>query len=328
MAKLPFLRPGLEAILFGFERIGMIIRIAWLPLLLTFAVIAGMIGFFMVDTGAFDRVYEAMEVVAEEGEDGLETFEVELEDAFIDDAEFIGAYFVFNVVMMVVPLILMACVYVAVMRAATLAAYEPPTLPFYFALGGRELRYALVTLLLIVLVFVIMIAMFALIGGVTAGGAAIADTFGIVESPIFAAPMAAIVVAIVIAALIIGVRFLPVLPLAAIENRISFGDAWRLTSGNSFRLLIAGAFFLAMLQGTLFVVFLMVFIPTLIVLAIVGSLAAAISNILAGIVVFIGVLIAIAGFIGFAAFSVGAQSAFPGRVYAYLTNCGEDCKIY
>ena len=39
--KLPVLRPPLEAVLFGFERIGMVIRIAWLPIVIVILLYGG-----------------------------------------------------------------------------------------------------------------------------------------------------------------------------------------------------------------------------------------------------------------------------------------------
>lgn len=312
--KLPVLRPPLEAVLFGFERIGMVIRIAWLPIAIVVLLYGGAIallagfGFNAVDISSSDPE-EALEAMAASG-------------------GFVGGYIALMGIMPLVSMLVLSCVYVAVVRASTFTDFEPPSLPFYFALGPRELRYFAAQFLYGLLIAFSMMVMIGLVAVVIALTAVATEAIDGQGKALIAAPGAALAIWIFIIWLWVVLRFLPVLPIAAVENRISFGDAWNLTKGNFWRLFVSGALFLSVLQGVVFLLFVLFYIPAAIVIGLlaiagfglVGPVSFALFALLA--IVFIPATIALASF------SLAAEAAFPARVYAYLTGCGDDCRIY
>jgi hypothetical protein len=311
--KTPILRPASEAVLFGFERIGMMIRIGWLPIVLSiglyaasFLLLVGSGGFPVIDaSGDPEAVFEGL----------------------LSSPGFAGFYFLQASVLPLLVSLILSCVYVAATRAATLAEYEPPRLPFYFALGGRELRYFVTRILYALLIIAATVA----IGGVAAAVilAAIAGGQGVdgQAKALVIAPAAALGVALFILWMWVLLRFLPVLPIAAVENRISFGDAWKMTKGNFWRLLFSGALFLAIMQGVLWVFILAIALPSVVIVGLFAAIGYGFAGESALLVFGLLALVAIPAMIAFAAFGVGAQAAFPARIYAYLSGCGDDCKI-
>lgn len=312
--KTPILRPATEAVLFGFERIGMVIRIAWLPIVVAIGVYAGSF-FMLLGASAFDN----LPVSVDHPEQTVE--------AILKSPGFAAFYALNSILLPLLVSLILSCVYVAVTRASTLAAYEPPNLPFYFALGPREIRYFIARLLYVVLIILVTIAIAAAGAGVAAlaiGGIEAAE--GQAKALVIA-PAAAIGVWLALVWLWVLLRFLPVLPIAAVENRIAFGDAWRMTKGNFWRLLMSGAMFIAMLQGLLFVFVLAIVAPAAIVLGLIAAFGAGFVGPAALVVMALLVLVLIPGIIALAAFGLAAQAAYPARIYAYLSGCGDDCKI-
>lgn len=312
--KLPVLRPPLEAVLFGFERIGMVIRIAWLPIVIVILLYGGALA-LLAGAGL-----NASDFSSDDPESALE--------AAFGSGGFVAGYILLTTVMPFAAMLVLSCVYVAVIRAATFTDFEPPSLPFYFALGGRELRYFITQILYGILISISAVIMIGLVAGAIGLTALAADAIEGQVKALIVAPGAAVSIWLVIVWLWIVVRFLPVLPIAAVENRISFQDAWALTKGNFWRLLISGALFISILQGVVMILFVLFFIPAALVIGllavagfgVVGALSFALFALLA--------IVLVPATIALASFTLAAEAAYPARVYAYLTGCGDDCRIY
>lgn len=313
--KTPILRPAAEAVLFGFERIGMVIRIAWLPIVLVLALYAATFFFLVGEAGL-----SSMPPI--DGDDPEEAMRALLE------MEGVATFYALQ--MTILPLLatlLLSCVFVAVTRASTLADYEPPRTPFYFALGAREIRYFLAVLFYVILLF---LAAAALAGvGAAVCFAAVSAAGGLADQAkaIVFAPMAAIILWLALVWMWLAVRFLPALPIAAVENRISFGDAWKMTKGNFWRLVLSTVMFFAMLQTLLFVLLLAIFLPAAVILGLVAGFGYGFMGEAALAVFALLVILAIPAVIALIAFAVAARAAFPGRIYAYLSGCGDACRI-
>ncbi len=313
--KTPILRPATEAVLFGFERIGMVIRIAWLPIVITIALSFLFCG-LLIDP-------EEIFALAEAGEDPERIFE----SVFVSSPAPSGMFFLKSLAFSLVQMLVMSCVYVAITRASTLADYEPPEMPFYIALGGRELRYFVVRILYAILIIVATLLIGATGAGLAAVTAGIVSAAPSVNEALIITPAVAAGVWLVLIWLWVVLRFLPVLPIAAVENRIAFGEAWNMTKGNFWRLVLSGAMFLAIFEAVLIIFILALFVPAGLVLGLASALGA--SMIGAGALVLLAPLgiIAIVAVVVIAAFAVAAQAAWPARLYAYLSGCGEACRI-
>ncbi len=312
--KTPILRPATEAVLFGFERIGMIIRIAWLPIVLV-------LGLYVVSFGILVGADAPMPVEFD-GDNPERMFQ-----QLFASPDFVSFSIFQATIFPLAASLILSCVYVAATRASTLADYEPPNLPFYFALGARELRYFVVRLLYTILIIVATV----IIGGLGAG--VIALTVGTFEAiqgengALMVALAGAIILSLILIWLWVVLRFLPVLPIAAVENRIAFGDAWKMTKGNFWRLVLSGAMFLAIMEGVLIVFFLALLLPAGVVLGLIAAIGASVVGSAAFIVLAPLVIIAVIAGIVLAAFVLAAQAAYPARIYVYLSECGEACRI-
>jgi len=311
--KTPVLRPPLEAVLFGFERIGMVIRIAWLPIVLSLVVYFASI-FALLGIGSLGEIdWTAPEVVLERS---------------MAHSSFSQLYFLQSAVVPLVMSLILSCVYVAITRASTLAEYEPPSWPFYFALGSRELRYFVVRILYAILIIVSAVIFFGLIAGVVAAVVAVTGSIDAGANPLVIVPGAVAALWLFLVWVWIVMRFLPVLPIAAVENRIAFGDAWKMTKGNFWRLVVSGLFFLAIMHGVVFVLILIIFVPAAIVLGLVGAFASGVVGAGGFALVALLAVLVVPAFIAIGSFGLAAEAAFPARLYAYLSGCGDDCKIY
>ncbi len=312
--KTPILRPPLEAVLFGFERIGMVIRIAWLPIVIVILLYGGS---FALLAGAG---LSAGDFTSGDPEEAIE--------AAFENSGFLATYALLTMIMPFVTMLVLSCVYVAVIRASTFADFEPPSLPFYFALGPRELRYFVTQLLYGIIIGVTAVVMAAFVAGAIGLTAVASEAVDGQAKALIVAPGAVLAIWIFLVWLWVVLRLLPVLPIAAVENRISFGDAWALTKGNFWRLLISGALFLSILQGVVLILFVMFFIPAAVAIGllaiagfgVVGPAAFALFALLA--------LVIVPAIIALASFTLAAEAAFPARIYAYLSDCGEACRIY
>ncbi len=313
--KTPVLRPPVEAVLFGFERIGMVIRIAWLPIVLSIGLYVA--SFYSLMGG---EVLGGIDWSAAEPSITLERI--------IAHESFAQFYLLHSLVLPLLVSLILTCVYVAVTRASTLANYEPPSLPFYFALGPRELRYFVVRILYGILIAVTAVIFFGLIAGVVAAVVAVTGSINTGANPLVIAPGAAVAIWLFIVWLWIVMRFLPVLPIAAVENRIAFGDAWKMTKGNFWRLVVSGLFFVALMQGVMFTLMLVIFVPAALIFGLVGAVAYSFSAAASIALLALFVVVAIPAFIAIGSFALAATAAFPARIYAYLSGCGDECKIY
>lgn len=312
MKKMPILRPATEAVLFGFERIGMAIRIAWLPIVLVLAMYAAVF-WSLAGAGLLDAIK------AEDPESALEG--LAMSPGFLLFMNGGG------MALGIASSLILSCIYVAMTRAAALADYEPPRLPFYFALGGREIRYFLTQ---------IVYALIILLAGVAASGfGAVIFLFiaaglnGASETAKAAilAPAFAVCIVLFILWLWVAMRFLPALPIAAIENRIDFGGAWKMSKGNFLRIALSGAMFAAMLQALVIVILVAVLLPPGVVLGLLAAFGYALAGPPSLSILALIVLAFIPGMILLAAFAAAAEAAWPARVYAYLSDCGDACKI-
>lgn len=309
--KTPIIRPAVEAIVFGFERIGMVVRIAWLPIIIVLVLYAAA---FMALAAAADITLTG-------------DVESQIEDLIANPAA-LAVYRLFTTILPISSMLILSCVYVALTRAATHAAYEPPNLPFYFAFGSREFRYFLTRILYTLLIIAATLVLLLVGAALGAGAYALYSTADeMMRAAIIGCGVSASVWLLLIWLWVI-VRFLPVLPIAAVENRIAFGDAWKMTKGAFWRISLSGAFFVAMLQGVAFVLMIALILPVAIIGGVMLAVGASTSfgpALIAAVAV--SVLILVPGFIAMAALIMAAQAAFPARLYAYLTGCGEDCKI-
>ncbi len=304
-ARLPILRPATEAALFSFERIGTVLRLAWFPVLLTIALFAL----------AFHNLV---------GLDFFKSIDFANPDATLDGVTLPPEFLTFlnfaTTSLSVASALILSCVYVAMTRAAAGAGYEPPQGALFIALGGREIRFFLVRILY---AMILLAAIFAAtgVGAVVALGAArVAEGLDGAMKAAAVAPAAAIAIALVVAVMVVALRFVPALPIAAIENRIAFGDAWRMTKGNVIRIALSGAMFAVILQGVVIVLLLAILLPAGIVLGLLAAFGYAFAGppslaILALLAVFL-----VPGVIALAAFALAAEAAWPARVYAYLSD--------
>lgn len=312
--KTPILRPPLEAVLFGFERIGMVVRIAWLPIVMVLLLYVGSAFLICVALGggSFDLASDDPEAVME---------------SIVSSPGFLGFYALQVTVLPLLASLLLSCVYVAATRASTLTDYEPPAMPFYFALGSREVKYFIVKLLYTILIAVVSVVALGLIAGIA--GLTILGTESVTGQAraIVIAPGAAVALWLTLIWIWILLRFLPVLPIAAVENKIAFGEAWRMTKGNFWRLLLSGAFFISILQGVLFILLLAIFLPAFIVLLIVAGIGSAVLGPLSFAILALIIVLAVPAIIAISAFSLAAEAAFPARIYAYLSGCGDACRL-
>lgn len=326
--KLPILRPGVEAVVYGFERIGMAIRIGWFPILLVLIAYGAILA---LAGGAFvaSDIGEAGQTTRIEVED-MDDFEVAVEEFFEDGpgAGLMAGFFVLWALGPFIALVLLSCVYVAITRSATHSDYEPPSGPVFFRLGGREFRYFAARVLYSIISAVIMIFFGLLAVGTLglgiAGAEGIGGSFGVSVGSVGGA-----------AALIIGylgvwfaMRFLPALPIAAVENKIEFGEAWKLTKGTIFRLPLSGFFFVALNAAVGYALLILIFLPVLIILGLIGGIGAGLTGGFSFAVFALMIPIGIAGVLAVSAFSVATEAAFAARLYAYLTDCGDECRVY
>ncbi|MEM1397688.1 MAG: hypothetical protein AAGH38_09615, partial [Pseudomonadota bacterium] len=103
--------------------------------------------------------------------------------------------------------------------------------------------------------------------------------------------------------------------------------AWDMTKGNFWRLVLSYLFFQSLLAGALLTLTSILVVPVAIVFGILAYGVSGFSVEIVGVVVGLGLLTLIPVSIVIAAFGLGATAAFPGRLYAYLSGCGDDCKI-
>ncbi len=319
--KTPVLRPPVEAVLFGFERIGMVIRIAWLPIVLS-------IGLYVASFCALVGGEVIGNVDWSAADPSLATDPSIALKSIVAHESFAQFYLLNSLVLPLLASLILSCVYVATTRASTLADYEPPSLPFYFALGPRELRYFVVRILYAILIIVTAVIFFGLIAGVVAAVIAVTGSIDAGANPLVIAPGAAVAIWLFIVWVWIVMRFLPVLPIAAVENRIAFGAAWKMTKGNFWRLVVSGLFFLALMQGIVTTLMLVIFVPAVLILGLVGAFAYSFAGAASVAVFALLAVVAIPAFIAIGSFALAAEAAFPARIYAYLSDCGEECKIY
>lgn len=325
--KAPVLRPPVEAVLFGFERIGMVVRLAWLPIVLCFLLYAGAFVQFG-GAGDFAFIAPAASEMAASGDASDRIRDIAERVASMQGGMGAGYMILQSTLLPLLASLILSCVYVAVTRASARADYEPPRLPFYFAIGGRELRYFAVRILYAIVAMLSGAVFFLGMAAALALGVALATPLEGAAKAVSIAPAAAVAVALLIAWIGILVRLLPVFPIAAVENRIAFGDAWRMTKGQALRLLASGVFFMAMLQATLLALLLIIILPAAIVFGLVAAIGYAAFG-TASLVIFAPLaLLAVPAIVAIVAFGVAAEAAFPARLYAYLSGCGEDCKIY
>ena len=322
------LRPVLEAVTFGFERIGMMIRIAWFPIVLTIALHAALFS-MIFDFSHFEgALQEAAGETLSDSRSPEAAFEDSLEDAFEEIGPGgVGGFVLLSILGSLLSALLFAPVLVAATRASTLADYEPPSWPIYFAMGGREIRYFVVQFLYGLLI----IALSVLAGGVAIGAiAGMSELLSSMDGPLrlFVSAVGALIGAgAIFIAIWVALRFITVLPIAAVENRIDFGAAWRMTKGNFWRVVLSGLFFINILPAATGVLFIAMLAPALIILLLAGGVLSSIAGAAAYGLVGLAVLFLIPAVIAVASFSLGAQAAFPARLYAYLSGCGDDCKI-
>ncbi len=312
--KTPIMRPPLEAILFGFERIGMVIRIAWLPIVLVMVLYLG--SFVLLGMGSLSDV----DFSSDDPEAALE--------ALGGSSSFLAGYVAICSIMPLIAMLLLSCVYVAIIRASTFANFEPPSLPFYFALGARELRYFVTRILYGIIVGVTAVIMAGLVFGAVGLTVVASEAVAGQAKALIIAPGVTLAIWIFLVWLWVALRLLLALPIAAIENRISFGDAWNMTKGNFWRLLISGALFVSVLQGVVFMLFIIFFIPAAIIIGLLAFAGFGVVGPVAFVLFALLALFLIPAIIALASFSVAAEAAFPARLYAYLTGCGDDCRIY
>lgn len=204
---------------FSWQNLFLLLRLSWLPVaILVIAMIALFYGF---GSAAF------------------------AEDEAFPTGPFAGAnegLLALGFVLLLVGSLAFVPAYVIVSRKAA-GGYTPPSGVFAgFRFGGREWRvigaFLLWYLLLSVAYFAIAFGLglvFALgmVGlGEGATGGASAVLFGVVGA------LAGLIA--VCALMFFVVRSMLFVPLAAIENRVAFGDAWRATKGNFWRLVAVG----------------------------------------------------------------------------------------
>ncbi|MEL7487339.1 MAG: hypothetical protein AAGJ87_09020 [Pseudomonadota bacterium] len=325
--KTPMLRPVLEAVTFGFERIGMMIRIAWFPIVLTVALHIALFSLF-VDVSAFSDVNIALEEATNDVDINVATeeeLEQALEEAFADfDGADIAGLFFASIIASLLSMLIFAPVLVAATRASTLADYEPPSWPIYFAIGSREVKYVVVQILYSILITVIAVVFGGLAIASLAGMAAFLES---IDGPIrllIATGGAVFGAGFVFLGVWLALRFITVLPIAAVENRIDFGAAWRMTAGNFWRVVLSGLFFINILPAATGVLFIAMVAPAVVILLLASSVLSSVAGPMAFALVGLAVLFLVPAVIAVASFSLGAQAAFPARLYAYLSGCGDD----
>ncbi len=292
----------------------MVIRIAWLPILIVLLFYGGAL-FALGGAGL-----NAVDIT---GSDPEEAFA-----AAFANGGFITGYVFLSTLAPLATMLILSCVYVAVIRASTFAFFEPPSLPFYFALGPRELRYFATQFFYGMIIAISAMVMVAVVAGVIGLTAVASQAIDGRASALIIAPGAFAAIWVFLVWLWIILRLLPVLPIAAVENRISFGDAWKMTKGQFWRLLLSGAMFVSILQSVIFILFFIFFIPAGIMIGLLALAGFGVVGPVAFVLFAFLALLLVPAVIALVSFGLAAEAAFPARVYAYLSDCGDDCRIY
>jgi hypothetical protein len=307
--KLPILRPAVEAIVFAFENIISIARIAWLPVLLVILLYC-MSFFAFLGIGVGDVI------------GGGEGIDATMERAFGGPGLF-GFYIAQFTVLPVVAMLLLACVYVAIIRAAVERDHAFPSGIAFFQLGVREIRFVLTQILYGLFIGVsafIMIVILAATAWLTSAAIEAVDS---AAQFLIIAPVVVLVVFVFMIWLWLVLRFLPVTAIAAVENRIAFGDAWSMTRGNFWRIIGAGLLFIFLYQAVVTVFAIVAVIPGLLVAGIFFSAGAALGEVIAVIGLVFLVIIGAIFLAALIAFGAGAEISFPARIYAHLSGRAE-----
>lgn len=298
--------PPLEAIQFGFNRIGMVLRIAWLPYLLVIGLYIGAVALLTIAGAGLDGIAES-----------------DFDGGFDLVAPGVGAVILF-IGMVLLGGVILSCISVAVTRAAAEDGYTPPGGWAYFALGPREVRYFVVQLLYGILASVSMLVtvgvIFALIALIAVASEPLEG-----ESKLFIiGPGAILILLSFLTWLWIVLRFALVMPIAAIENRIAFGDAWAITKRNFWRLVVSGLIFSVVLQAVIFFAFVALLLIGLFVFGVFAAMAAVVWEPIGAIGVLASFLIGVPAYFAIVAFAFGAQLAYYALVYKYLRDPAAD----
>ena len=303
--KTPVLRPAVETIVFAFENIVSIVRIGWLPFFLAMLLyVASFVLFLGPQLVGLGTGYEASGII-------------------IDNLPGSAGFLIFCITQLTLlpyaAMLLLACVYVAINRAAVEEDYSFPSGVLFFRLGPRELRFFLAQLLYGLFIGVCVSVVIAILLALAALAGTAVDAVDEGAQIFIITPVVMLAIWVFLIGLWLILRFLPVTAIAAVENRIAFGDAWAMTKGNFWRIIGAGVFFFFLYQAVVLAAVLMSTIPALFVMGVFFSAGAAFGDFvaIAGFILMgiVGVLVLVA----FIAFAASAEISFPARIYAHLS---------
>lgn len=332
--KLPIFQTVGESLTFGFFHIFSVLRLAWLPMILIVVVwFAAMILVFG------SGIMAVLSAGVADGFAGEEIWEQIFEGMAWETVGFgVGAVAILAYLTAALVTALLTGSYaVPIYRLAAVDA-PPPRGLFYLRIGPPQWRYLGATVIQIVL---ILIPVAAILAGALTIAALAGDGFG----PLFHAIMeeggtytdteitgpagwAIFAVAAIGAILVIWLvlRLLTFLPATAVEDRIALGSAFAMTGGNVWRLLGAGIVYGIALALISFALEMALAIAALIggalTMAIVAAFAGGGAGVAGAILGPLGVVVIMALYILYFAYSIGVQLAFPAIAYKYLHRDG------
>ena len=205
---------------FAAKNIGLLLRVAWLPVVVSMAGTAFVFG----SVGLTDFESLASGVPTQPN----------------------GSLMALGYLLSLAGALLFVPAYVIVTRKAA-GGYEPPRGLFAgFRFGKRELRVIGAAILWYLLFLVIYLAFALVIAMLVGGMVAMSGEGGFVA---VGALSVVLMIALVLGLIFFAVRTMLFVPIAATENRVALGDAWRATKGNFWRLFAVVLVLYAVLTG-------------------------------------------------------------------------------
>ncbi|GAB4540137.1 MAG: hypothetical protein Tsb0010_18190 [Parvularculaceae bacterium] len=330
--KLPVFQTVGESLTFGLFHIFTVLRLAWLPMVLTFVV------WFAALVLVFGSgIMAVLTAGVAEGFAGKDVLEQIIEGMAWETVGLgFGAVAILAYLTAALVTALLAGSYsVPIFRLAAIGD-APPRGIFNLRIGPPQWRYLAATVIQIVL---ILIPVAAIVAGAFTLAALAGDGFGPLFNEILndgesysevTGPagwgIAAIAIIGVIFVIWLVLRLFTFLPATAAEDRIALGSAFSMTGGNVWRLLGAAIIYGIALALISFALEMALAITALIggalTVAIVAAFAGGGAGAAGAILGPLGVILITALYILYFAYSLGVQLAFPAVAYKYLHRDG------
>ncbi|MEL7030380.1 MAG: hypothetical protein AAGL49_14500, partial [Pseudomonadota bacterium] len=299
-----------ETVSFGLKRWGVVLRVAWAPMLAT-AVVAAAALFL-----AFGPVMNDPELVAV-----IEGLEDETDMSVITETmqPYLGTLAPAMILGLVVIFIAATAFYgmIAAPISRLVILGEEPQGIFHLRFTGPAARYAVTQGLLILIGLLMFGLVFAVTGAVAMTGGEAGEPPGALSGLGLGLFLAAPIVLI-----LVNVRLLPMSPGSAAEDRILLLAAWRMTKGRFWALFGAAVVYFLLVLGIAMGVQIAMSLVQGVGVLVTGLLAAAFGGGGAFLSAVVGALIAFVLLIAnaiYLAFSYALQIAFPAIIYRELS---------